>query len=121
MSAIRSLAVRPPAQDDNDKHARQRRADLTVVVARFILDLYRRIAASPDGAANPRLPSGFVFRKVRYRTPFRAKTRQLASVSHAGASHSHCKSQSAGGRGRKAPAVSAGTVARPQASLRPYT
>jgi hypothetical protein len=31
-SAIRSPAVRPPAQDDSDKHARQRKAVLIVVV-----------------------------------------------------------------------------------------
>jgi hypothetical protein len=37
MSAIRSPAVRPPAQDDSDTHARHRRADLIVVVARFMM------------------------------------------------------------------------------------
>jgi ubiquinone/menaquinone biosynthesis C-methylase UbiE len=46
MSAICSPAVRPPAQDDSDRHARQR-ADLIVSLVRFILDLYRRIVASP--------------------------------------------------------------------------
>src|ERR1700738_1059001 len=34
MSAIRSPAVRAPAHDDREKHARHRRADLIVVMAR---------------------------------------------------------------------------------------
>jgi hypothetical protein len=41
MSAIRSPAVRPPAQDDSAKQERQR-ADFIVILVRFILDLYRR-------------------------------------------------------------------------------
>jgi hypothetical protein len=47
ISAICSPGVRPPAQPDSDKHARHRRTDLIVVVARFISDLYREIVASP--------------------------------------------------------------------------
>jgi hypothetical protein len=40
MSAIRSPAVRSPAHDGREKQARQKKADLTVVVALFILDLF---------------------------------------------------------------------------------
>src|SRR5216684_6135963 len=52
MSAIRSPAVRSPAHDDREKHARHRRADLIVVMARP-----SRILAPSD--SRPGLSKGY--------------------------------------------------------------
>jgi hypothetical protein len=64
------------------------RADLIVSLVRFILDLYRRIVASPGAPEGQSLPvagaSGFVFRSGRCRTAFRARTHQRRSWSHGG-------------------------------------